>query len=717
MIKSSNWIKYVASEKVNCPEYKRIFTVKDDVEKATLYITARGVYEAKINGKRISKYVLAPGWTVYEKRHQYQEYDLTNFLKEENELTVTVADGWFQIDDAKHLNPSLATRDAGAIIAALYMVYKDGNEEVIYTDDAWLVGESKLLYSDIYNGEIYDANRTIEYKKVTIVDYPKDTLIPQEGEIICEHERLKPLAYLVTPKGEKVIDFGQNMTGYVEFTVNGKKGDIVKISHAEILDKDGNFYTENYRSAKASIEYICTDGVQTYKPTHNFYGFRYIRLDEFPEDVNVDDFTAIVVHSDIKQIGFLDSGSKLLNKFFSNVIWGQKSNFLDIPTDCPQRDERLGWTADAHIFIKAASYNYKVNRFFKKWLKDLVAEQLENGFVPNVIPNTLVRSTDGAAWGDAATICPWQLYLSFGDKEMLKEQYPSMKKWISYIQEKSLDEYLWTGGHHHGDWLGLDAPSGSYRGSSDTELISSACYAYSTSLVIKAGKVLGEDVSYYEKLYKNIVKAFRERFPEYKTQTEHVLAIAFDLAEEIQKTADSLARLIHENGDSLTTGFVGTPYLLHALTKGGYSDLAYTLLLREEYPSWLFSVRMGATTVWEHWDGLREDGSLWSSNMNSYNHYAYGAVLDWVYEIAAGIKIMSDYPAFKKVQIAPHPDKRLGHLEARVETDYGLLRSYWIYQQDDSVRYEITTPTDAKITIGDKTVFCPKGEYIFYSEN
>ena len=716
MIKKAKWIEYVCKDSYGCPEYKRVFSLKAAVKKATLYITSRGVYEAKLNGKRISNYVLAPGWTVYEKRHQYQEYDLTDLLQKENELTVTVASGWYQWEKLPGRVEKIAEREAGAIIAALDITYENNENEVIYTDEDWLGGESKLLYSHLYNGEIFDATKEVNYQNASVADYPKDSLIPQEGEIICEHERIKPLSYIITPKGEKVIDFGQNMTGYVEFKVNAKSGDRVKISHAEILDNEGNFYTENYRGAKSNIEYICTDGIQIYKPSHNFYGFRYIRLDEYPCDVNLDDFTAIVVHSDIKRTGFLHSGSEILNKFFSNVFWGQKSNFLDVPTDCPQRDERLGWTGDTHVFIKAATYNYNTDKFYKKWLNDLSAEQYENGFVPVTIPSAIANSIDGAVWGDAVTICPWQLYLSYGDKKMLKRQFPSMKKWVNYIQEKSLDEYLWTGGNQYGDWLGLDAPEGIYKGPSDTDLIASAFYAYSVSRIIETGRVLGDDISYYEDLYKNIVGAFRKRFPVYKTQTEHALAIVFNLAQNIGKTANSLAKLVHENDDSLTTGFVGTPYLLHALSIGGYTELAYTLLLREKYPSWLFSVKMGATTIWEHWDGLREDGSLWSSNMNSFNHYAYGAVLDWVYEVAAGIKTVSDYPAFERVKISPIPDKRLGHLDVRIDTGYGLLRSYWVYQQDGSIRYEITVPNEADITINGKTVFYNKGEYVFYSK-
>ncbi len=721
MFDKSNWIEYARVNSNECPVYKKSFCVKVNVKNAKLFVTARGVYTAYLNGKRISNYVLAPGWTVYEKRHQYQEYDITEMLVAKNELEITVANGWYQFEKNNWIADMYVERKAGAIIAFLEVIYENGESEIIATDESWLGGSSKLVYSDIYNGEIYDATKNVEYTSVSVCDYSKDVLVPQDGEIICEQERLRPLRYIITPKGEKVIDFGQNLTGYIEFKVTANKGEKVKISHAEILDSDGNFYTENYRAAKANIVYICKDGFQTYKPSHNFYGFRYIRLDEYPTNVELDNFEAIVVHSNIRRTGFLSSGHTLLNQFFSNVLWGQKDNYLDIPTDCPQRDERLGWTGDAQVFIKTACYNFDVKKFFSKWLKDLVAEQFENGMVPQTVPDVLKINSTSTAWGDAAVICPWQLYLMYGDKDILEKQFESMKKWVDYIGEVSEEKYLWIGGDHHGDHLALDGAVDrkvgvSCIGLSDHNFISSAFYAYSTELLVKAGKVLNEDVSYYECLYDKIVETFRKKYPVYKTITEHTLAIVFGLTENIVETSELLINVLAEYEDSLVTGFVGTPYLLYALAQGGYYKKAYDLLLREEFPSWLFSVKMGATTIWEHWDGLREDGSVWDSAMNSFNHYSYGSVLSWVYEVAAGINTADGNVGFERVRIEPHPDARLGHLEARVDTKYGLIRSYWVYLQDGAVKYEISVPTEAEITIDGKTIVCPQGDYQFYSE-
>lgn len=460
-----------------------------------------------------------------------------------------------------------------------------------------------------------------------------------------------PARIFTTPVGETVIDFGQEITGYVEVSLDAHAGDCVELSHAEVLDKHGNFYTENYRAAKAKFLYFCKEGFQTWHPKLTFFGFRYIRVDQFPggaKAVRPDNFTAVVVCSDLQRTGFLSSSNPLLNKLFDNIIWGQKGNFVDVPTDCPQRDERLGWTGDAQVFIRTACYNFDTETFYRKWLADLAADQYPDGHVDHVIPAILENQKTSAAWGDAACVCPWELYQAFGDADILRSQFNSMKKWVGYITSSTTTKNLWTGGEHYGDWLGLDAPSGSYKGSSDEDLIASAFYAHSTELVIAAGKVLGEDVSEYEALYADIVTAFQQTWPVYHTQTECILAAHFHLAKDCQAAADQLAKLVTDCGIQLKTGFVGTPYLLHVLSDYGYASLAWSLLLRENYPSWLYPVTKGATTIWEHWDGIMENGDFWTRDMNSYNHYAYGAVADWVYGNAAGIRPLDDCPGYEK---------------------------------------------------------------------
>ena len=715
----ANWIRPAKSYGSVCPAFRKTFFCPENVVSAALRITAMGVYEASLNGSRVGDFILAPGWTVYQKRLQVQQYELRIRPGQENEMTVLVGKGWYRGRLAGWLpgqNSSAAL--PAALTAELTLRYPDGHTDTICTDASWQTAESAVRFSELYDGETYDAAfEPSVWTPAALYDGPTDTLIEQQGEPVREQERIAPARIFKTPAGEIVVDFGQNLTGYVEIALDGVKGEAVELSHAEVLDKNGNFYTENYRSAKAKYLYFCKDGAQRYKPKLTFYGFRYIRVDRFPcgaEHVAQENFTAIAVHSDMKRTGYLSCSDPLLNKLFENVIWGQKSNFLDVPTDCPQRDERLGWTGDAQVFIRTACLNFDAERFFTKWLADLAANQREDGAVGHVIPNVLHQS-GSAAWDDAATICPWAVYLAYGDPNILRAQFASMKKWVDYITAHTTTKDLWTGGEHYGDWLGLDAPSGSYKGSSREDLIASAFYAHSTALVIKAGRVLGQDISAYEALYKRIVRAFRQAYPVYQTQTECTLAVYFALAEDTQKAADQLAQMIRSCSTKLQTGFVGTPYLLHALSAHGYTELAYDLLLRREYPSWLYPVTKGATTIWEHWDGQMENGDFWSSDMNSFNHYAYGAVADWVYTVAAGIQTVEEKPGYAAVRIAPQPDKRLDWLEASVETRHGLVRSRW-EKQRDMWRYEIETPVEAEIMIDGRKTFCRPGRYIFFSE-
>ncbi|MDO4274979.1 MAG: family 78 glycoside hydrolase catalytic domain [Eubacteriales bacterium] len=713
----AQWIRPQEDMGDICPVFQKAWSPEKEVAGAELLITALGVYEARINGKRVGEYILAPGWTAYEKRLQYQQYDVTELLKAENELSVLVGKGWYSSSMPGWMMTEDRIRRAArktGLLAELHVVYTDGTQEVIATDKSWNCGESQIRFSEIYDGEIYDASYTRKkWAETAEFEGPWETLIPQEGEEIREMERVQAKSIFVTPAGETVVDFGQEVTGYVEFHVNAKAGDTVKILHGEVLDQQGNFYNDNYRSAKAELIYTCKDGVQTWHPVLTFYGFRYIKLVEFPGKAAAEQFTAVAVYSNMKKTGSLRCSDAGLNQLFSNIFWGQKDNFLDVPTDCPQRDERLGWTGDAQVFIKAASYNYDTQKFYRKWLHDLAAEQRADGAVGHVIPNFLPDEGPSAAWADAATICPWQMYLTYGDKEILAEQFESMKRWVDYITGATKDKFLWTGGEHFGDWLGLDAPVGSYKGSSREDFIASAFYAYSTSLFVKAGKLLGEDVASYEVLYHNIVEKFRKTYPEYKTQTEYILAIWFELAEDLQKAADELAELIKKDGSQMRTGFVGTPYILPVLSKYDHTDLAYTLLLRKEYPSWLYSVEKGATTIWEHWDGIMENGEFWSTDMNSFNHYAYGSVADWVYEVAAGINVVEDAPGFEKIRIEPKADQRLEWLEASIRTRKGLVSSRWTWQED-RIKYEITTPSESVVIIDGREYVVEPGSYTFW---
>lgn len=718
----AKWIKPQTALPEVCPVFRKTFNTGKEIKKASLFLTTMGVYEANLNGSRVGDFILAPGWTSYHSRLQYQEYDVTSLIRTENQLEIIVGKGWYRgrlpgwISDADREQKD--ELPAGLLLQ-LELTYTDGSEEIIGSNESWITAVSQVRLSEIYDGETFDAScRSVTSEPAKVFHGPSHTLIPQQGEPVREQERLMPADIFTTPAGEVVIDFGQVVTGYVEIGLSAGEGDEILLSHAEVLDKAGNFYTENYRGAKAKLHYICKDGFQTYKPKLTFFGFRYIRIDKFPGGAVLakpENFTAIVLHSDMKRTGYLESSDPLLNQLFSNIIWGQKGNFVDVPTDCPQRDERLGWTGDAQVFIRTACLNFNAETFFTKWLSDMAAEQGKDGRIGHVIPDLMPNNKGSAAWGDAATICPWELYLAYGSKETLAAQFNMMKKWVNYITVQSEDQYLWTGGTHYGDWLGLDAESGSYKGASREDFIASAFYAYSTALVVKAGNALGEDISDYETLYGNIVDTFRKTYPEYRTQTECVLAIHFNLAEDCQKTAAQLAAMVEGCGIKLQTGFVGTPYLLHVLSAYGYSKLAYSLLLRKEYPSWLYPVTKGATTIWEHWDGIMENGDFWSSDMNSFNHYAYGAVADWVYGVAAGISAMEEFPGYEKVKIAPIPNSRLGWLRASYDSKHGTIRSAW-YKEDNIWRYEIETPVDAVIIIDGIKREVSKGKYILYSK-
>ncbi len=720
LIENASWIAMNGVASTVVPVFRRVFFGGPDVRSAVLEVTCDGVYEAVLNGHRIGNFILAPGWTEYRKRLQFQTYDVKDLLQDNNVLEITVANGWFRRTNA----PWTGTKNPdeflpAMLIAALQIVWEDGSEEVILTDDAWEVSESTVTLSGIFIGEDVDMTRQLVFEPAKICDFPKNMLIPQEGPEVHEQETVYPRASFRTPKGEWVIDFGQNMTGYMSFELDAQAGEKLSISTAEVLDRDGNFYTANYRSARSQLHYICREGHQCYKPRFTFFGFRYLRIDEAPKGFTADQIHAVVLHSEMKRTGWLESSDPMLNQLFSNIIWSQKGNYLDIPTDCPQRDERYGWTGDGQLFCRAATLQYDVRLFFRKWLADVRAAQHENGWVPEVVPSLTAYKPGGGAWSDAVTIIPWQLYQTYGDISFLSDMYDAMEKWLAYIPTVSSSEDLWTGCWTYGDWLALDAPEDyhpatielSKRGYSNDDLICSAFYANSTDIVIRAGRLLGRDISAYEKQYAKIVSAYKARFRDcLNTQTEKVLTLHFNLADDPQALADALAEQVRSCGMKLQTGLIGTSYLLHELSRFGHSDIAWSLLLRREYPGWLYSVSRGATTVWEHWDGIKPDGSFWSDDMNSYNHYAYGSVADWVFGVACGIQPAE--PGYARVRIVPHPDPRLNSLSAVLDTVHGPIRSCWKYM-DRGIRYEIDTPVRTEIILGGTSRIVEKGRYLF----
>ncbi|HTQ26659.1 MAG TPA: family 78 glycoside hydrolase catalytic domain, partial [Puia sp.] len=487
--------------------------------------------------------------------------------------------------------------------------------------------------------------------------------------------------------------FGQNLVGWVRVTVSGQAGDSIRIGHAEVLDKEGNFYTENLRMAKAEDVYILSGhGEETFEPHFTFHGFRYIRIEGYPGEIDPKHFTAIALYSAMKPTGTFTTSNPLINQLQHNIQWGQKGNFLDVPTDCPQRDERLGWTGDAQVFSRTATFNMNVNNFFAKWLKDLAADQVQ-GIVPFVIPDVLRYPVGSAGWADAATIIPWNMYLAYGDKKILSDQYPSMKAWVKYI-EKSSRKNLWNTGFHFGDWLFYrpDDDNDGRAAVTDKYLIAQCFYARSTQLLINAAEVLGytDDVRYFTKKLTEIKDAFIKEYmtPNGRlvsgTQTAYVLALNFEMLPDSlrQQAADRLVENIKSYDMHLTTGFLGTPYLCHVLTRFGYTDIAYKLLLQETYPSWLYPVKRGATTIWERWDGIKQDSSFETPSMNSFNHYSYGAIGDWMYRVMAGIDTYEDGVGYKHIRIMPHPGGGFGFASATLQTYYGQVGSSWKIEQN-----------------------------------
>jgi alpha-L-rhamnosidase len=537
-----------------------------------------------------------------------------------------------------------------------------------------------------------------------------DVLVATWNEPVRKKETFVPVKIFKTPAGEQVIDFGQNLVGWVQMKVTGKSGDKVVLSHAEVLDKAGNFYTENLRQAKAQNTYILKgSGIEFFEPHFTWQGFRYVKIEGYPGEIKPENFTAVALYSDMKPTGTFTSSDALINQLQHNIQWGQKGNFLDVPTDCPQRDERLGWTGDAQVFSRTAAFNMNVNSFFAKWLRDVEADQVE-GRVPFVIPNVLgTGSVNSTGWADVATIVPWNMYLVYGDKQLLEQQYNSMKTYVESIRKTAKND-LWNSGFHFGDWLFYrpDDDNDGRAAVTDKYLIAQCFYAHSTQLLIKAAEVLGkkDDVAFYNLLLQKIKDAFLKEYltPNGRlvsgTQTAYVLALNFDMLPEglRKQAADRLVENVKSYGTHLTTGFLGTPYLCHVLTRFGYTDIAYQLLLQKSYPSWLYPVTMGATTIWERWDGQKPDSTFQTPDMNSFNHYAYGAIGDWMYRVMAGLDTYEDGVGYKHSRIMPHIGGGFTSAAASLDTYYGKLSSSWKLE-GDKLTLDIEVPANTTATV------------------
>jgi alpha-L-rhamnosidase len=702
------------------PLMRKEFTLKGKVSRATAYITAHGIYEAELNGQRIGDALLTPGWTSYGKRLQYQAYDVTGLLKSgPNAIGVMLGSGWYRGNIGFSNTINFYGRDI-ALLCQIDITYSDGSTESIVSDGSWKSSTGAVRYSEIYHGEIYDARLEKRgwtlpgyddsaWDGVKIAMHDMDPLIATQNEPVKKHESFVPVKILQTPEGDQVIDFGQNLVGWVRMKVTGSAGDSVILSHAEVLDRVGNFYTANLRAAKARDTYVLKGGGEEYfEPRFTWHGFRYLKVEGYPGKISPENFTAVAIYSAMKPTGSFITSDSLINRLQHNIQWGQKGNFLDVPTDCPQRDERLGWTGDAQAFSRTAAFNMNVNNFFAKWLKDLEADQVE-GKVPHVVPNVLgPGSVNSTGWSDVATIAPWNMYLVYGDRQLLEQQYPSMKAYVESIRSIARDD-LWNSGFHYGDWLFYrpDDDNSGMAAVTDKYLIAQCFFAHSVQLLINAADVLGmtEDASSYSMLLGRIKEAFMREYvtPGGRlvsgTQTAYVLALNFDMLPESlrEQAAGRLVANVKSYGH-LTTGFLGTPYLCHVLSRFGHTDLAYDLLLRKKYPSWLYPVTMGATTIWERWDGQKPDGTFQTPGMNSFNHYAYGAIGDWMYRVVAGLDTHEDSVGYKHSIIKPHIGGGLTRVSASLDTYYGKLSSSWKINGDKLVM-DVEIPANTTATV------------------
>lgn len=706
--------------------FRKEFDISKKVKKAVVYASAHGIYELRLNGKKVGNQVLAPGWTTYGKRVQYQAYDITGELaKGRNAIGAMVGDGWYRGTLAWGTNWGLFGKKVG-LLAQLHVEYADGTTSLVVTDDSWKgTTDGPIVKNGIYFGETYDATRELEgwdepgyddgaWEEVMTAKHDAE-LVASAGDEIKAIEEIKPVKIFRSPSGKLLVDMGQNMVGWVRLKVRGARGTEVTIRHAEVLDQNGELYTENLRSAQCQLKYVLAGtGDETYEPRFTFMGFRFLEVDGFPGTLTADNITGVVVHSEMRRTGWYESSDSLLNQLQHNIVWGQKGNFVGVPTDCPQRDERLGWTGDGQVFCRTAAFNYNVATFFTRWLKDLSLEQKKDGKVPIVIPDMLNlkdpdKALTSAGWGDAAVIIPWTLYLVYGDKGLLENQYPGMKAWVEYIRGVAGESMIWKGGSVFGDWLFYHPLVKNHvepDGHTEHDFIATAFYAYSASLLAETARVLGKtgDARRYRDLFEEIKKVFVHEYVTpagrvgTNSQTSYVLALMFNLLpdELHEKSVEFLVNDIRSRDMHLSTGFLGTPYLCHVLSENGYSDVAYELLLQKTFPSWLYPVTMGATTIWERWDGQRPDGSFQDKGMNSFNHYAYGAIGDWMYRVSAGLETLA--PGYKQLLLQPHPTAKLDFSRATFEGPYGTVRSGW-ERENGKIITRVTVPPNSRATV------------------
>ena len=658
---STQFITHGFADETVCPILVKEFHCGEPIRRARIYASALGVYDLHINGKRVGDCYFTPYWTSYSHTLEYQTYDVTDLLGESNRLEMTLADGWYK-GDLTWLRKRNLYGDRLAGWLELYVEYASGRTQVIRTDESWHSERSQILSTSFYDGEVQDtAAQSVEREGVAIYPHATRILVSQLNEPVRKRERLSVKEKMISPRGEILLDFGQNLTGWVEFVASGRKGQRVTLRFAEVLDKYGNLYTENLRTAKATDVFILNGKKQKLIPRFTFHGFRYCAVEGLDE-VDPAAFEAVALYSDFERAGWFSCSDADINQLYSNQLWSNRGNFLDLPTDCPQRDERLGWTADAMIYCRTASTNFHTYLFYRKWLRDVASEQTREYGVPHIVPNPLEKTdAAGAAWSDAAVMVPWTLYWVYGDRRILQEQYKSMCGWVDFITRHTDAAGLWKTYFQFGDWLGLDMHEFSDRtGATDKYFIANVFYLQSARIVRETAGILGKerDAKHYARLCEKLLKAIQDEYITKtgrlvsETQTAYVLALTFSVVPEKfrEKFVNALADDVRTRGHFMT-GFLGTPYICFALTDNGKQELADVLLRREKYPSWLYPIRNGATTMWERWNSRLENGDFNPGDMNSFNHCAYGTIAEWMYRRLAGIDALE--PGYRKIRICP----------------------------------------------------------------
>jgi alpha-L-rhamnosidase len=707
-----------------CPLLRREFAVRSGVVRARLYVTALGLYEAQINGAVVGDHVMAPGWTSYEHRLRYQTFDVTALLCEgRNALGAILGDGWFRGRLGYHGGRRNIYGDRLALLAQLEIAYTDGGTERIVTDDAWRAATGPILASDIYDGETYDARLEApgwsaprfddsRWAGVRLVERDLAKLVAASGPPVRRTEELAPVATTTLPSGRIIVDFGQNLVGRLRLAVSGPAGQTVTLRHAEVLE-NGELCTRPLRIAAATDRYtLAGNGLETWEPHFTFHGFRYAEVDGWPGELHDGALRAVVIHSDLERTGWFECSDPLVNRLHENVVWGMRGNFVDVPTDCPQRDERLGWTGDIQVFSPTASFLYDSAGFLQSWLADLAAEQAAaGGMVPFFVPNVMsVPVSPAAAWGDAAVIVPWVLYQRFGDAGILAKQFDSMRAWVDLVAGVAGPSRLWEQGMQFGDWLDPHAPPDK-PGAARTApyVVATAYFARSSDLLAQAAGVLGctAEAEHYAALAADVRAAFAREYITVAGRlvsdatTAYALALQFSLlptATQRQAAGKRLAALVRGSGYRISTGFVGTPLVCDALCEAGEYDAAFRLLMQRECPSWLYPVTMGATTIWERWDSMLPDGSINPGEMTSFNHYALGAVADWLHRTVAGLAPAA--PGYRRLAIQPHPGGGLTSARACHRTPYGTAECSWqVYAGVMTVEVEIPANTTATVCL------------------